>query len=457
MSKNSERETIQRTPVDLKTVRSWYESCEPGEPLKPADPKYYNLSQPIGDEGVLLRGNSSTESLRDPIELRDESCQLFSGFRGTGKSTELRRLALRLEEDGYSVLMIDARDYHTLNRELVIEDMLVLFSGAFAEATGERLGKTVVVEGYWKRLAAFLKKEIDFGDVQLPAGFAKFKVGINHDAPFWLEVRKAMKLTMKELKEQSHDYIKHCVDLIRHEESTRHGVVFIVDNLELLNPSFGEFQEVMTSVTDLFSQWAEYLRFPNCHVIYTVPPYVQLISTRLKNCYDGHALVLPAIKVTVPGIPLRPYKPGIQALRELLACRIPVDVIFGETPDLLEELIVSSGGHIRTLISFTQDLMMVIKNVGLPISWQDLERVISPFRQSAKFHMGRDGAMLLNIVQRKGDLEDVPKEDHAKLAGLMDEALVLCYLNGENRYEAHPLIREHVQKKAEEIRNETTS
>ncbi len=47
---------------------------------------------------VSLRGEDHIDALYDTITLREEqSCQLFSGFSGTGKSTELRRLTRRLE------------------------------------------------------------------------------------------------------------------------------------------------------------------------------------------------------------------------------------------------------------------------------------------------------------------------------------------------------------------------
>jgi hypothetical protein len=48
-----------------------------------------------------------------------QSVQLFSGFRGTGKSTQLRRLRKRLVRGGYAVLLIDIEDY--LNTQVPVD------------------------------------------------------------------------------------------------------------------------------------------------------------------------------------------------------------------------------------------------------------------------------------------------------------------------------------------------
>lgn len=75
----------------LKTI---YQRLNENEPLKPDDPNYVELYQPVYDH----------EGCDDPVELMQtriefsevESVQLFSGFRGSGKTTELFRLKKRL-------------------------------------------------------------------------------------------------------------------------------------------------------------------------------------------------------------------------------------------------------------------------------------------------------------------------------------------------------------------------
>lgn len=74
-------------PIDQ---RAFYNNLRPEEPLPPGDPRWVDLSSTAGD---LLN------PLKQRIEWDDQfTCQLVTGFIGTGKSTELMRLAAQLKE-----------------------------------------------------------------------------------------------------------------------------------------------------------------------------------------------------------------------------------------------------------------------------------------------------------------------------------------------------------------------
>lgn len=438
---------------ETEELREWLARCNPLQPLEPDHPCYYDLGKAIGDEHpVRLRGDYSVEQLIEPIELIPEStCQLFSGFSGTGKSTELRSLRHLLDRRGYSVLFIEAQNYHSLHRELAIEDLMVILAGAFGDALGERLGEDVIKEGFWQRLVSFLRQDLHLSDAKIPLGVADLKIGIGHGKPFWEEIRQTLALSLGKLRDKVHDFIRRSVAQLKEAEPNTKGVVFIVDNLERLRAPAGQFQQVMESVNRVLSDYSSFLRLPDCHVIYTVPPYVQLVSPSLNEHYNGQSFVLPAIKVTEAGLPLRAYEPGIQALRELVAKRLPLGRLFADE-ETLETLIINSGGHVRTLISFLEKLLLKARTSGLPFAESDVARVIAPFRERSRLRMGVRGSKILARILERGTLDGIEAEQHATLAGLMDEYLVLCYLNGENRYEVHPLIREHVEKLARERR-----
>lgn len=79
--------------VDLQTLRAFVKQCDPATPLGGEDPRYVQLSDVRGEGDI-----SSVDLLAQNIKLLDSSCQLFTGYPGTGKTTELRRLEKRLEE-----------------------------------------------------------------------------------------------------------------------------------------------------------------------------------------------------------------------------------------------------------------------------------------------------------------------------------------------------------------------
>ncbi len=456
MTDNSiERLSDEPAMIDDATLRQWIANCDPQTPIDPSDARYCDLDQAkVDGETVTLRGDDHIEGLYDAITLSEgSSCQLFSGFSGTGKSTELRRLTRLLENDGYSVLLADAQDYHDLNHQLTISDLLLVVAGAFGEATSARLGTDVIQESYWQRLYEFLHREVELGDFKLPAGIMDLKIGIRHEEPFWRQVRSALAGNLGKLRDHSHSYVRRCVATLEKADSPSRGVVFILDSLERLTAPVLHFREVIESVIRVLAHYPEFLRLPDCHVIYTVPPYAQLISPGLKDRYDRASLVLPAIKVLERGEALEPYRPGIDALAELVARRIPVERVFGSRHDLLDRLVGYSGGHVRMLISFIRELLIRARRRGLPPTENEIERVVQPFREQAGTAIWRESVPLLARILRQGTIEGIREQEYPYLARFMDNYVVLCYRNGDGWYEVHPLAREIVKRLAAQLGN----
>ena len=77
--------------LDPKLIDKIYNAFEPFEPLKPGAPAYVRCG--------IVRGDSNIRQDLGKKIVRDNSatCQLYSGHRGVGKSTELLRLKEYLE------------------------------------------------------------------------------------------------------------------------------------------------------------------------------------------------------------------------------------------------------------------------------------------------------------------------------------------------------------------------
>ncbi len=127
--------------------------CRPAiaqTPLQPHDPMY----QPIYDNS---KSDDPVELLQTHIEFTDvESIQMFSGFRGSGKTTELFRLKENLEKQPYIVLYANALDYVNPSEPIEISDLLTVLAGAFSDALEQELGIDVAGESYWTRFTTYL-------------------------------------------------------------------------------------------------------------------------------------------------------------------------------------------------------------------------------------------------------------------------------------------------------------
>ncbi len=104
--------------------------------------------------------------IRKHIEFTDtESIQMFSGFRGSGKTTELYRLKKSLEGQGYVVLYGDALGDPNPAQEIDILDLLIVLRARSTILAGVGLGD-IGKDSYWTRLTKYLTTtEVELDEV----------------------------------------------------------------------------------------------------------------------------------------------------------------------------------------------------------------------------------------------------------------------------------------------------
>ncbi len=122
-------------------------------PLEPDDPRYvrlYDLPE--------LRDGDPVELLRFAIDANPPpTAHLVTGFRGTGKSTELRRLRSVMKEAGYVVLLCDLESFIDTGQPVEPVDFLYAFVLAVSDAMVETFGaEDSLREGYLERVKNFL-------------------------------------------------------------------------------------------------------------------------------------------------------------------------------------------------------------------------------------------------------------------------------------------------------------
>ncbi len=434
-------DTPTRQPADLAKLKQWIEVCDPNLPLVAGDKRYFDFA-------ANLRGFDQMSLLKDPILLGlPSSCQLFSGFRGTGKSTELQRLKRDLEQDGFVVLLIDAGDYHDLAHPIVFEDLLVILGAAFGEAVQARLGSKAPKVSFWTKvgdLASSIRiDEVgmstpgDIAGVPLPQVDLKF--GLRSDLEFWQKIRSRLKVKPLLLRQELHQHIELFADATRKAVAGCRGVVFIVDGLERISGPLTELDGFIDQTLTVFSTDPAALRLPACHAIYTLPPYVPLLNPGLSHAYRMGVALLPTIKIRDRHSGER-FEPGVEALIGLLRKRIPeIEQLFVDR-EVLEQVIAASGGHVRNLLGLVTELLFQSRRHGLPIGAADVQQVAQFLREPMLRAISPEAAVLIERVRRTGNLVPLEQKDLKVLAGLLENFIVLCYRNGEDWYDVHPLV-----------------
>lgn len=445
---------MQPDPERDAQLSRWLKAVEDA-PLDSRSSRYVTLDGSLmGAQGVRGSHVDVKDYLFDVITLADASedhaatCQLFSGFRGTGKSTELLRLKSSLEQSGYVVLYADIEDYHSLARDVTIEELLYIIAGALGDAAAEELGRPGGLQSGWDAIRDFFSREVQLEPAAIRTlGPFDFKAGLKKNDSFLARLRDALEGRLEELQHEAHRY---AADTIGRVQAARGGasVVFILDNLERLDPPEGVWLERMRKLVDVFAGHADALRLSACHTIYSVPLYLERMLPNLDHDYDGDLQILPTVKVTHTRDAARTrFQPGLDALRKVLAERLPLDEIF-ETDAQIDKLLSASGGHLRGLLKMTSTIIRLARRSALPVPDRVVDRAISQHAEKLRGGVRADGITILDGIRRTFSLDRVTDADFVRLARYLDSSLVHCYRNGEGWYDVHPLLVDHIERLA---------
>lgn len=433
-------------------LQTWLDCCDPGAPAEPMSGSgeksfYYPLDQ------WNLRGGA-LKDIVPPIRLKPNgSCQLVSGFSGTGKSTELLQMKRELEDQGYLVLLVNVLDYLTLTRPLEIEDLLVTVAGAIEDLTAVHVPPNK--PGFWEGLLNTLR-ELKLDSITARFKVIDLKLNVKQGKPLWQEAQGRLSMAPGKLRTVAHDNVISCLDRLARRYPKNRGIVLIFDNLEKLRSSTVGFRVVLNSALRTFIDYADELHLPGCHVIYTVPPYLPLLEPNLSFHYDKVTEVLPAVRIEnfIPKTPFKPrsYRPGVQALRGLVRKRVPIELFFGKNSRQLDILIRYSGGHVRTLIAMVRELVYQLEKLGGPLAASDMREVIAVYQDPAVSGLGGDHLRTLNRIQATASISEMVKDSQDLVAELMERTAVLCYRKGKTSgwYLVNPLIRDYVRLRSDD-------
>lgn len=438
------------TPEERTFLKNFFRAVS-DQPLDPDDPRYVPLySDP------QLTADDPVELLARAIEWTPgESVQLLSGFRGTGKSTELRRLRKRLKEAGYLVFLCDIEDYLNLSTPVDVSDFLMGMAGALGDAivAEKLLDNHPSHEDYWTRFINFLTRtNIEFselsGKVGIEAGASlNLKANLKSDPTFRQRLQQRMAGHIGALVADVRKFLEECVKRLKERHGDDREVVLLLDSVEHIRGTSVNALEVQSSVETLFASHADKLRLPYLHVVYTVPPYLKVRYPNLGILYaPGGLQVLPAFKLrnqTDRSV----FTQGLDAIERVVAARGDWQRLLGERP-LLDRLSLHSGGHLRDLLRIIAEILR--RADRLPVQESTVNAAINQMRTEFLPIADADAVWLARIAKtHDASLAEVARLPD--LARFLDTHMALCYRNGNEWYDVHPLIYDQVKTQAEEF------
>ncbi|MBD2772964.1 P-loop NTPase fold protein [Iningainema tapete] len=365
-------------------LQKFYQACNPSKTLvvsNPLDRQYYI-------DFASVRGGRIIEELKENITFfspDEPTCELFTGHIGCGKSTELLRLKVELEEKDFHVVYFESSQDLEMS-DVDIADIMLAIAHQVSESLESQeilqLSEPKGLKSLLLGIAKLFQVELEVSaEAKLPLGIGKITAKAK-DSP---ELRN-------KLREYLGPRTKGILDAINEEllqpateklkQRGKKGLVVIVDNLDRVESSQKPWGRSQPEY--LFVDRGEQLRQLKCHVVYTMPLSLRFSNDieRLTQRFMVNPKVLPMVPVQQRGGIV--CVEGMYLLKQMVLARafplMPEEYRFDlitkvfDSPETLERLCRVSGGHVRELLMLLYD--WIKKERRLPLSKNILENVI---------------------------------------------------------------------------------
>jgi hypothetical protein len=323
----------------------------------------------------------------------------FSGQRGTGKSTELRRLVHALNSGpDCRAYIVDASDYISDTHAIDLADLLLVVLLAFADCLNQEFEHDFLDEPLVARFTNWLHTEVQLTGVTVAGVKADF--------------RSKQKTVINRLRDFEIDraerFVQECREfaaLLAAAVKRRHRVakvVLVVDSLERLRGVGAQATDMFDRVVKVFDGGLDALRLPGLLTVYSVPPYLANLANLGNRTKVFQMASVAVCRCPRGALRRQAREEGLAALRELVTRRFerwPVVL----RPEALDRLALVSGGDIRQLL---RRLLQYV--------------VDEAFFAQERLPLGADDSILDAVIERhQVELEQlVARDEYAFLADI---------------------------------------
>jgi energy-coupling factor transporter ATP-binding protein EcfA2 len=415
-------------PKQAQNLREAFNAFDPTHPLQGAYYDAFYVERPVGIHRLI-------EDVR--ADERASTKWLFTGHRGSGKSTELIRLAEALQDRYFTV-------YFT------VEDVLDMADVDYKDvilALGGQLYEKSKTQGILLPLA-MLEDLIGWFSTTLKEveGAVSAEAELEVKADFWLlrllskvkSESKTRQVVRRQFESNLSDLltrVNEIVDTIA--QKAGRPVLAVVDGLDKIWD--------LEKAKQIYYAGGVNLLVPRCKAVYTVPLaifYSQEFG-QIRNTFDGE-FSLPNIKVnTRRG---DPDAEGRAMLRDLITRRMHPDLI---ADDACERLVELSGGVLRELVSLAKDACGNARGRGVErVELSDAERAGNSLRN----HYRR--MLTQKQYQELWAIHTDPRKQQTNnpiSQALIHNMSLLEYANGDAWWDAHPVVLPLLEERADEL------
>lgn len=410
-----------------------YNACNPDQPLDANDARYLDLTAVRNGENISILAKRITRAEKEDGLFHK---QLFTGHRGSGKSTELHLLKQQLQDKRYFVVFLDVEKSLDLG-EITYQDVLL----SIAKSTLETLNKNnisinpallddlekwfadkIVSQDYVKEVKASAKVSAKAG-ISIPfitELLAKIEGEMRSGSSYKTEIRQTIEKELSVFIAKLNDLL--LAARVQLQRDNYVDLVIIVDGLEKMTHRILPDNE--SNHTHLFIRHAEQLNAPQAHIIYTVP--ISLIfNAALGNEFADNVFMIPMVKYQ--------EDKGKEQLIELVAHRMKLELF--ESNAILTQLIDMSGGSMRDLLRL---IRLATETAAVQIKSSDIERAINILVKDYSRLLKEDYFPLLKQIQAS---QNIIADKERIYEQLLHFRLVHEYENGKRWADLHPALK----------------
>lgn len=431
---------------DAISLKGLYQSLDFERPLDIADQHDARLYVP----GLhTTNGLNPIDELRASLEMSERpKTWLFTGHRGVGKSTELRRLKAELDND-HLVILADVGEYLNLNEAISTESLLVTVIAALADGADSLLGGTRSEQSYVQRFMQFVESQIEIKDVTIKTPIGSAKITLKQNPDLLEQVKTARAGNINRLVEQVRKFTKDVVADVAKQRPNK-PLVLILDSLEQLRVTGGDAKSLYDAIQRTFGGNGEYLKLDHLHVVYSVPPYLPFLIPGIGSYFGTEVCTLPRIKVfetPAESTVIQAAKPCANGQRLMAASiekRYPQVAQLIPT-SMLEQLALSSSGSMRDFFRLVRSVCTkaMVTAASLPLSDGKLVTLAEQMLRNEMPLAENDKVWLKKVRQSHGTGLDSINNLH-ELARLFDNGVILNYRNGHDWCEVHYLLHDQL-------------
>jgi hypothetical protein len=422
------------------TLQAIYSVFDPAPLRDEQQDLFVDLDPVRGGWGIVGRMAQKIRLAEGP------TCQVLTGHRGSGKSTELWRLRRELEDPGEGagrMFVVQVQADNDLDRnDIDFPDVLIAIVRQVAEQLRARAGidlKPGYFKDRWQRLKDLLGTDISFDSIDLDTGMATLSATIKNSPEARARVREALEPDTNNWLHAANDVIGEAV--LRLREKGYRGLVVMVDDLDKMITRPHESAGCNTTEYLFVHRSAQLAAF-HCHLIYTLP--IELAYSHheptIRRLYGGHLPVVPMTKLSTPPPRPRPYRPGIEKFRGLIRARLAhagvAEGALFRTDRVRDDLIRLTGGQPTELMTLIREALVT---EGLPVGTAGLRRSRTEAMRSYRRQLRADHWPMLDEVRRTGQVVRTLDNETA-FRELLESRALLLYVNKQEWYALNPAV-----------------